>query len=62
MQSKLLDPLPSHVKDFLRRTTMFLHSLERGLDTKLMFLTHENAEVGSIPLNSKLKSNCKTKF
>jgi hypothetical protein len=27
---KLVDPLPANVKDFLRRTTVFLHSLERG--------------------------------
>jgi hypothetical protein len=30
MQSKLLDPAPSNMNDFLRSTTMFLHSLERG--------------------------------
>jgi hypothetical protein len=27
---KLLDTLPSNMEDFLRRTTVFLHSLERG--------------------------------
>jgi hypothetical protein len=30
MLSKLIDPLSSNMKDSLRRTTMFLHSLERG--------------------------------
>jgi hypothetical protein len=35
MLSKLLDPLPSNMEDFLRRTTVFLHSLEMGIMYKV---------------------------
>jgi hypothetical protein len=63
MQRKLLDPLPSNMKDFLRRTTVFLHSREMGIMYKVDVLhPWKGWEVGSIPLNSKLKSNCKTRF
>jgi hypothetical protein len=41
MKSKLLDPLPSKMKDFLRRTTVTWKGL---LGPNLMFLTQENAE------------------
>jgi hypothetical protein len=34
MQSKLLDPLPSNMKDFLRITIVFLYSLEMGIRYK----------------------------
>jgi hypothetical protein len=43
MLSKLLDPLPSNMKDFIG-TRVLLHSLERANGSKLMFLTHGKAE------------------
>jgi hypothetical protein len=60
--SKRLDPLPSNMEDFLRRTIVFLYSLEMGIRYKVVPQPWKHWEVGSIPLNSKLKSNCKTRF
>jgi hypothetical protein len=50
MLSKLLDPLPSNMKDFIR-TRVILHSLERANGSMLMFLTHENTETEAVFLS-----------
>jgi hypothetical protein len=45
MLNKVLDPLASNINDSLKRTTVILPFISKGLfGTKLMFLTHENAE------------------
>jgi hypothetical protein len=42
--NKVLDALASNINDSLTRATVLLHSLVGLFPTKLMFLTHENAE------------------
>jgi hypothetical protein len=59
MLSKLLDLLPSNMKDFIR-TRLPLHSLERANLLKVVVPDPwKSWEIGSMPWDSKLKSTAK---